>query len=226
MTEPKPIFLVVVAAGLGSRLAAATRKASVSISGIPLVVRALRAFDTTPGAVGGALVVHRDDLERAERDWIPEASAPFDWQPVLGGETRAESVAAGLATMEPSAQLLLVHDAARPLLHPDDRDAVIEEAAEGGAILAAPITDTIQRVERGEIRETVDRRGLWGAQTPQVIPVSAYRHLLTKGPLWGTDEATALAAAGITVRVVEARHPNPKVTHPSDLPLVESLLKG
>jgi len=225
MNEPKPIFLVVVAAGLGSRLDAATRKASVSIAGVPLVVRALRAFATTPGAVGGALVVHRDDLKVAERDWIPEASAPFDWQPVGGGETRAESVAAGLATVEPTAQLLLVHDAARPLLHSDDRDAVIEEAAEGAAILAAPITDTIQRVDRGAIRDTVDRRGLWGAQTPQVLTVSAYRHLLAEGPLWGTDEATALVRAGIDVRVVEARHPNPKVTHPSDLLLVESLLQ-
>lgn len=224
MRAPR-LFVVIVAAGEGSRLGAGDRKAAVEIGGVPLAGHALRALADAPGAHGGALVVHEADVARARREWLPAYGGALRWQVVPGGETRPASVAAGLACAPADAELLLVHDGARPLLDREDRDAVIAAAAaHGAAILAAPVADTLKRVEREEIVSELDRAGVWGAQTPQVFSRAAFDRAAALGPPSGTDEAGWLARAGVPVRVIAARHPNPKVTSPGDRALVEALI--
>ena len=234
MSARPPLFVVVVAAGLGARLGERTRKAGILLAGVPMVVRSMRALAEAPGAIGGAVVVHAEDVGRATGEWLPAAVGDFPWQVVVGGETRSESVARGLDAAPATATHFAVHDAARPLLHRDDCAAVIERVARApqgeapidGAILAAPVTDTLKRVEGDRIVAPVDRAPLWGAQTPQVFTREALTRARSHGPLEGTDEASWLAAAGIEVRVVAAKHPNPKVTWPADLALCEVHLRA
>ena len=221
------LFVVVVAAGLGTRLGKGDRKAALTLASIPLVVRSLRAFAGLPAALGGALVVHSDDIERATEEWLPAAEATFPWQVVVGGATRAESCANGLAAAPERAESFLVHDAARPLLAVADRDRVVAALREHsceGAILAAPVTDTLKRVAEGQIVGSEDRSGLWRAQTPQVFTRGALERARRAGGLEGTDEASWLTAAGCAVRVVESQEANPKITRPADLEVWEAVL--
>jgi len=219
------LYVVIVAAGEGSRLGGGERKAAVEVGGEPLAGRALRALADSPGAIGGALVVHPGDLERARRDWVPGFGGALPWQVVPGGARRPDSVAAGLSIAPEGAELFLVHDAARPLLDRADRDAVIAAAvAHGAAILAEPVADTLKRAEGDLIVEEIDRSGVWGAQTPQVFTRASFELARGVGPPSGTDEAGWLARGGVAVRVVVPRSPNPKVTRAADLALVEALL--
>ena len=233
MNAPEPpadLWVVIVAAGLGSRFGAADRKAAIALAGVPLVVRSLRAFSSASRVLGGALVVHADDLERANSEWLPEIDSPFPWVVTPGGATRNDSTAAGLALAPKEAQRFAVHDAARPLLHPADRDRVFTALAAGGeprgVILAGAVTDTIQRVDGGEIVETLPRESLVAAQTPQCFNRAALDVARAHGDAKGTDEAGWLVAAGVTVEVVLAEHPNRKITRPEDLRWAEDLCRG
>lgn len=217
---------IVVAAGEGTRLGRGVRKAAVEVAGEPLVVHALRALAQAPGRVGGVLVVHADDLDRARSEWLAASGVGEGWTAVAGGATRGASTAAGLAAAPEDCTLFLVHDAARPLLSARDRDAVIACAtAAGAAILAGPVTDTVHRVDGDRIVASLDRSALRGAQTPQVFSREAADRATRNGPVAGTDEAAWLVAAGVEVRVVEARDPNPKVTHAEDLTGLEARLR-
>jgi len=232
------IHWVVVAAGVGSRLSAETRKAGVALLGVPMVVHSMRAVAGAPGSVGGTLVVHPDDLGRAAEEWIPALEQASSWSVVTGGATRAESVARGVEAAPETAEWIGVHDAARPLLDPGDLDRLLARMAEpgeaggdgagelAGAILAAPVADTLQRVDGDRIVETVDRSILRAAQTPQVFTRAAWRAARERGECAGTDEASWLVASGLEVRVVEARRPNPKVTVAADLRTCEAHLRA
>ena len=150
---------------------------------------------------------------------------------VVGGSSRRESVRRGFEAIDAASDdLVAIHDAARPLLHPDDLGRVLEEAERSGAaILASPVTDTLHRGD-GNARwnEIVDRENLWQAQTPQV-----FRHELLKSALAhaalaegdgdgaGTDEVEGMAHIGQPVQMLESLHPNPKITTPADLHFVE-----
>jgi 2-C-methyl-D-erythritol 4-phosphate cytidylyltransferase len=147
---------------------------------------------------------------------------------VDGGATRAQSVANALAAV--GTELVAIHDAARPLVTPELVEGVIatlvgDEGADG-AIAATPVTDTIKRAD-GAIEETVDRDGLWAAQTPQVFRTEALREALAQDPQMvaaATDEAMLVEAAGGRVLIHPAPPENLKVTTPLDLRLAELLL--
>lgn len=148
---------------------------------------------------------------------------------LAGGGTRAESVANALAATD--AELVLIHDAARPLVTAELVDRVVERLSGdetlAGAIAVEPVTDTTKRVDAAgsEVVETIDRDSLRAAQTPQAFRASALREALAApGASRATDEAMLVEAAGGRVAVVEAGAPNPKVTGPEDLEVVEALL--
>jgi 2-C-methyl-D-erythritol 4-phosphate cytidylyltransferase/2-C-methyl-D-erythritol 2,4-cyclodiphosphate synthase len=145
---------------------------------------------------------------------------------VTGGSTRAESVAAALADVGEEALVVLVHDAARPLLGDAVVERVLGPLAEGfdGVVPALPISDTVKRVERGVVAETLPRDGLVRAQTPQAFLAPALRRAFD-GDLGGaTDCASLLERAGARVAVVEGDPRLVKVTTSADLALVERLL--
>ncbi|MHB1889926.1 MAG: 2-C-methyl-D-erythritol 4-phosphate cytidylyltransferase [Acidimicrobiales bacterium] len=143
----------------------------------------------------------------------------------VGGSTRSESVRAGLAKVPQSAQIVVVHDAARPLASPQLFRAVVERVLAGaaGAVPGIPITDTLKRIEQGRVAGTLDRRDLVAVQTPQAFEASALRraHATLGG---ATDDAALVEALELVVAVVPGEPANLKITRPFDLELAELLV--
>ena len=145
---------------------------------------------------------------------------------VTGGVTRADSVALGLAEVPVGAAVVLVHDAARPLLPPEVVERVVLGLEEGwdGAVPALPIADTVKRAEGDAVAETIDRSGLFTVQTPQAFLADVLRRAVDSGPRDATDCARLVEAAGGRVRLVPGDPRLVKVTTEADLAFVESLL--
>jgi 2-C-methyl-D-erythritol 4-phosphate cytidylyltransferase len=220
--------VVLVAAGDGTRLGADVRKAAVPIAGRPIAVHSLEASMAHRNCVGAVLVVHPDDLSNAS-DWLRQAHVDdVPVEIVAGGRTRRDSVLAGLsATVGSPGELLVIHDGARPALHPEDLERVLETASRcQAAILARAVTDTLHRSDASGLwRAAVDRKGLWSAQTPQVFDLELIRNALAGSAGIVTDEVEAVASTGFEVQFVEPLHANPKVTTAADLERTEALLR-
>jgi 2-C-methyl-D-erythritol 4-phosphate cytidylyltransferase/2-C-methyl-D-erythritol 2,4-cyclodiphosphate synthase len=147
---------------------------------------------------------------------------------VAGGERRQDSVAAGLAALPEATEIVVIHDGARPLADAALFDRAARAAAEHRAAIAAmPVADTLKRVQDGQITVTVDRSGLWAAQTPQAFRLETLRRAIAASAGEDvTDEARICEAAGVPVAVVPASLANLKVTHPEDIPVAEALLRA
>jgi 2-C-methyl-D-erythritol 4-phosphate cytidylyltransferase len=214
---------LVVAAGRGERLGSGRPKALVSLAGQPLLhwsVSALRRVERVRRIV---VALPADALDAA-----PEGTIA-----VAGGEVRSQSVCAALAAAG-AGDPVIVHDAARPLATPELFEAALEELGRSGAdavIAAAPVTDTIKRVGRGDlrVRETLERSRLWAVQTPQVFRRDALeRHVAGAQEdllRQATDDAWLVEQGGGTVTILPAPPDNLKVTTPLDLHLAELLLR-
>jgi 2-C-methyl-D-erythritol 4-phosphate cytidylyltransferase len=215
-----PIALI-LAAGSGERFGAGAPKAFVELAGRPLVqwsVDALRAVAA---------------IERIVVALPVGADAPVGTSGVQGGVVRSESVRLALAAAGggPDQDLVLVHDAARPLLTTELAVATIRalEADESidAAIAAVSMTDTVKRVRDGVVSETLNRNELWAVQTPQVFRRAALERALDVPRdvlAQATDDAWLIERAGGRVGVVESSSENLKVTTPHDLAVAEMLL--
>jgi len=202
---------IVVAAGRGERFGAPKQF---------LVAGGARLVDHAVAAAGAAcdevvLVLPPDQAW----DGAPVAKV------VPGGATRSESVRAGLAAIDPLAEIVVVHDAARPLAPPELFDLVIDTVRAGadGAVPAVPISDTVKRVEDDRVVETVERDGLVGVQTPQAFRADRLRAAHDAGGD-ATDDAAFIEAQYGMVVVVAGDPRNVKVTTVADLTVVEALL--
>ncbi|MBX9402234.1 2-C-methyl-D-erythritol 4-phosphate cytidylyltransferase [Lysobacter sp. BMK333-48F3] len=222
------IWAVLPAAGRGQRFGGPTPKQYLHAAGKPLIEHALRALLAHP-RVGGAMVALAAD------DALWPGWSELLGKPVLrciGGGERADSVLAGLRALPAQLgddTLVLVHDAARPNLRGADLDALIAaaQADPAGAILGAPLRDTLKRAGDGRILATEPRDGLWRAFTPQAFRRGALTAALAQAAADGaivTDEASAMERIGLRPRLVEGREDNLKVTTPADLALAEYLL--
>jgi 2-C-methyl-D-erythritol 4-phosphate cytidylyltransferase len=209
---------LVVAAGRGERLGSDGPKTLVELGGRPMLlwsVAALRAVD----AVTQIVVA------------LPAGvAAPAGCTGVVGGAVRSASVRAALAAAAPDADVVLVHDGARPLVTPALIEAVLAGlAGVDCAIAAAPVSDTVKEADgEGIVVRTLDRDRLWSVQTPQVFTRSALERALALPEeivAAATDEAGLVERAGGSVRVVPAPPENLKVTTPRDLRLAEQLLR-
>jgi len=210
-------LLVIVAAGSGSRLGRAEPKALVSIGGRPLLSWTLDSVSTV--AVDRLVVTAPADRLDAVREIVGARG-----RVVAGGETRSASVRLGVAALSPeNADVVAIHDAARPLVSAAELGAVLAAAGRSGAAIAAtPVVDTIKRAAEGQIRATVDRRDLFGAATPQAFRWDLLRRALEGGD--ATDEAALCEAAGIPVTLVPVSRLAFKITTPEDLELAEAIL--
>lgn len=222
------IWAVLPAAGRGQRFGGDIPKQYLRIAGKPLIEHALSALLAHP-RVAGAMVA----LSASDELW-PGWSELFA-KPVLrctGGGERADSVLAALRALPEAVgddALVLVHDAARPNLRGEDVGRLIAaaEAAPDGAILGAPLRDTLKRAGRGRIVGTEPRDGLWRAFTPQAFRRGALTAALADAARAGvavTDEASAMERVGAQPWLVEGREDNLKVTTPADLALAEYLI--
>lgn len=153
---------------------------------------------------------------------------PSSLRLVIGGERRQESVFNALA--EVTSEVVVVHDAARPLAGSEIVRSVVERLAEwDGAVAAVPMDETLKRVEERQVSETVDRSNLWQAQTPQAFRTSVLRdaHVRARADgMLATDDASLVENYGGRVCVVRASRTNIKVTYPEDFALAESLLRN
>ena len=220
---------IIVAAGSGERLGYGMPKALVRAAGRPLVAWSASAIAGARG-VDALVIVAPPDDERGVAAALGEALRIHAIVP--GGSSRQRSVAAGILALPHDVDAILVHDAARPLI----TSAMVEAVLAGletheGAIAAAPVADTLKRATTGDqIAETVDRSGLWGAQTPQAFRADVIRRVFDDADDDELDLATDCAGMaerrGIAVRLVDTGLPNMKVTVPADLVLVEALLGG
>lgn len=218
------VGVVVPAAGLGRRMGG-RRKPWLELAGQPVLFHALRPFlaDARVSAVRVALA---PDEAGDPPAWLAGLDARLEV--VAGGDSRTESVARAVEALPPDVQIILVHDAARPLVSGAVVDRVIVEASRGhGAVAGWPATDTLKRVDAGRrIAETPDRREYWHAQTPQGFPADILRRALAgyDPAARATDDAALVEAQGGEVIMVEGSPWNLKVTRPEDLPVAEFLL--
>ncbi|MRS19470.1 2-C-methyl-D-erythritol 4-phosphate cytidylyltransferase [Pantoea sp. SOD02] len=215
------VIAVVPAAGVGSRMQAACPKQYLTIGQFTLLEHSVARLLAHPAVKQVIVPVSNDD------GWFDSLPLAQDSRilRVTGGDTRAESVLAGLNAIQHS-EWVLVHDAARPCLHPDDlaRLLAVREYSKVGGILAAPVRDTMKRAEPGKtaIAHTVEREDLWHALTPQFFPHQLLTACLTRALHEGatiTDEASALEYCGYHPVLVSGRSDNIKVTRPEDLAL-------
>jgi 2-C-methyl-D-erythritol 4-phosphate cytidylyltransferase len=212
----------VVAAGRGERLGDERPKAFARLAGRVLLAESLERLDASPW-VDAIVVVAPPDWEEAVIVLAEELAAGKVAASVTGGETRAESVRAGLAEVPDEADVILVHDAARPLVSDALVERLIRALGEGydGAVPALPVVDTVKRVRDGVVVETLPRAELVAVQTPQAFVAPVLRAAAAGE---GTDCASLVEAAGGRVRVVEGDPRLLKITTPDDLALVESWL--
>jgi len=220
---------LVLAAGSGTRLGAGRPKAMIELGGRPLVAWSLEALAKASVVRGVILVGDAQALAPALDTLSPQARARIVAQ-TGGGATRQASCAFGLARVAPDVDVVLVHDAARPFAEPALFDAVARAAHEHGAALAAePLADTLKRVEGGRVIETIERAGLWRAQTPQgarrALLAEAHAKARADG-IVATDDVALIERMGHAVHVVPASSNNRKITTPDDLAWAETRLKG
>jgi 2-C-methyl-D-erythritol 4-phosphate cytidylyltransferase len=220
-------WAVVVAAGEGARLGADVPKAFVGLGERPLLARSIELFEDHP-AVDRVVLVVPAGWEEPASLLADELTAGKVVAAVPGGPSRVESVAAGMAELPERVELVLVHDAARPLASPGLVERVLAALAEAdGAVPALPVADTVKEVAGGRVVRTLDRSALRAVQTPQAFHVAALRRglALPRGELEGaTDCASLLERAGMAVAVVPGERQNFKVTDRDDLRAAEALL--
>jgi 2-C-methyl-D-erythritol 4-phosphate cytidylyltransferase len=225
------LFALVPCAGSGSRAGAQGPKQYVEIGGAPMVAHTLRALSQVSRLTATLVVLSPDDTLFESR--VPQFAGPRSWISRRGGASRAETVANGLDVLlgkgaSPD-DWVLVHDAARCLLRARWVDALIDacladgDAAIGG-LLASPLADTLKDECDGRVAATVDRRGKWAAQTPQMFRIGMLQGALARCGDGVTDESSAIEALGLAPRLVEAPAENLKVTWPADFALAARLL--
>ena len=224
-----PRFAVVLAAaGIGRRMGG-FKKPYAELLGRPVLSWCIERLRQAAGCTEIVPVLHSDEYEAG--DVAARLADEFGIARVVcGGATRQESALAGIEAVSPDLDLVLIHDAARPLVSPRVVEAVAREAQTcGAAIAAVPVTETVKRVEGDRrIQATVPRETLWNARTPQGfrrdLILRAHREAREAGFL-GTDDAQLVECLGVEVHVVEDRHDNIKITMLGDLVQAEAALR-
>ncbi len=217
------VWAVLAAAGSGERLGADRPKAFVRLGEQPLLAESLARLDASDW-VDAIVVAAPPDWEEPAILLAEELGCGKVSACVTGGPTRADSVRLGLAEVPDDAAVVLVHDAARPLLEDDVVERVVTALNEGwdGAVPALPVADTVKRVEDDRVVETLPRDEIRIVQTPQAFIADVLRRALT-GSDW-TDCAAAVEAAGGRVKAVEGDPRLLKITDAADLDRVAALL--
>ncbi len=223
------VSVIMPAAGLSLRMGANVRKPFIMIGEKPIFFYTLERFSKLERVKEIIFVVNEKDRSTVIEKWSDELVAYKVTQIVTGGERRQDSIYNSLSHLDPDTNIVLVHDAVRPLVKSDEIETVIKIAEEkGAAIVASPMKLTVKRVDANlEIIKTVPRHDLWMAQTPQGFKrdllVNAYNRIKDSNEEF-TDDAEVVEKAGHTVGIVSGGYDNIKITTREDLKLAELLL--
>lgn len=220
---------VIVAAGRGTRMGPGIDKLFLEVAGAPVIAHTWRQFDSCR-AIDAVIVVIRDGFQGAFHEIARSIGTRKPYQLVLGGAERQDSVWNGLCAVDPATTLVAIQDGARPCTSGATIEACLAAAARTGAAVAAQrAVDTMKESDGGtRIARHLDRARLWAVQTPQCFRLEVIHRALKAvqdRKLQVTDDTAACEVIGQPVDLVESPLPNPKVTSPSDLPIVELLLK-
>lgn len=217
---------VVVAAGKGERFGHGGKVLALC-GERPLLAWSLDALEAA-STVRDVVIVYGAHTERDIRELTSASIWPKIAALVPGGASRHQSVQAGVAAIASDVDVVLVHDAARPLAESAHYDAVAVAASTyGAAILATPVADTLKHVSDGTIDATIPRADMWAAQTPQGFRLAEYRDALVRTAGHEdsfTDDASMFESLGWPVRIVPGSRLNLKVTLPEDVMLIDALL--
>ncbi|MEN8127623.1 MAG: 2-C-methyl-D-erythritol 4-phosphate cytidylyltransferase [Planctomycetota bacterium] len=226
----KKVAVIICAAGASSRFGGDRKKPFVDISGRAAFIRSIEYFAERDDVCQVIAAISPEDEEIVKVKW--GAALAFNGVKLCyGGTERFETVAKALELVKDEAELIAVHDAVRCCLTNDWLDELFKTAGEtGAAMLACPVVATLKKVENGKIVDTVDRSGLYEAQTPQVFDAellkNAYAKLETLDKSTITDDAQLVEAMGQTVHIVETDHSNIKITRKNDIPIAEAIIKS
>lgn len=229
------IAAIVPAAGLGTRMGAELPKQFLELDGVPLIVFTLRRLAACAAITDFFISTRADDIVALE-DMVAKAGLGRPARVVHGGDTRQQSVANALAQVDPSTEIVLVHDAVRPFVTLAQIERVIAEArARGAAILGIPAIDTVKEVKRATLPEdmalitaTIPRERIVAAQTPQAFTFVLLREAFRKAQQDGvtaSDEAALVERLGQDVFVVLGSERNIKITRPTDMDLARFYLE-
>lgn len=223
----KSIYAIVVAAGSGSRMGIQENKVFLPLGGVPVLCRSVKAL--VPHCHGVIVVARKEEMNHCKTLLAAHGLSEAVIAIVPGGVTRQESVWNGLLALPEGAEIVLVHDGARPLVPPDVIEAAIASAeSHGTGIPALMVTDTIKQVnENDSIEATLDRQRLRAVQTPQAFRrdwlVSSYNKARESDAVV-TDDASMVEMAGFPVYITPGSHKNMKLTRREDIPVMEALL--
>lgn len=221
------VWVIVAAAGDSRRMGLpdGESKQFLLLGGEPILSHSVRRLLEMPEVAGLVVVLHPSHTVRFARELFCFGEA----KPLLiaeGGRRRSDSVRAGLLEVPDGAEVVAVHDGARPLFSRhvfEDCIAALQDA--DGAVPGLEVSDTLKRADTGgAVETTVPRDGLWAVQTPQVFRAPALRDVYAREELDATDDAALLERAGYKVTVVPSTPANVKITTPADLPLAAALL--
>ncbi len=221
------VAAIVPAAGSGQRLGAGMPKALVRLAGETLLTRAVRSLVADP-RIGLVVACAPAGLEEEVRQAAALGAGPVPTVVVVGGATRADSVARGLAVVPDAVPVVLVHDAARCLV-PRAVVTSVVDAVLGGALAVVPglpVVDTIRQVDAVGASRMVDRASLRAVQTPQAFPAPILRQAHAAGDRGATDDAGMVEALGLPVQIVPGDPRAFKVTTALDLALALAVLEG
>ena len=224
------VAAIICAAGRAKRFGGKKRKPFADVGGRALFLRSIEVFSGRHDVRQVLLAILPEDDEWVQIKWGANLKF-FNVQVCFGGEHRHETVQKALEQVKADIDLVAVHDAARCCVTPDLVDRIIASAAKhGAAIPACPVVGTLKQAENGRILRTVDRAGLYEAQTPQVFRTEmlkrAYRNLRNLDASQISDDAQLVEALGEGVAIVESDASNMKVTYPSDIPIAEAILRS
>ena len=228
------IAAIVPAAGLGTRMGAETPKQFLELDGMPLILFTLRRLAACAAITEFFISTRAEDIVSLQ-DTVAKAGLGRPARVVHGGDTRQQSVANALAQVDPTTEIVLVHDAVRPFVTLEQIERVIVEArTRGAAILGIPAIDTVKEVKRASlpqdvalITSTIPRERIVLAQTPQAFRYELIRDAFRSGQKDGvtaSDEAGLVERLGHDVYVVQGSDRNLKITRPADMELARFYL--
>lgn len=219
---------VILASGSGTRFDAQKAKQFVEIDGISILVRSAMAFQQSELIDEIVLVTRQADIEGC-RNILAQNGITKLTNVVAGGDTRQKSAKTGFDAVNPIAEYVAIHDAARCLVTSEMIEAVMETAYSiGAAACASRVTDTIKRTNgASQITETIDRENTWLIQTPQVFMADMYRaaaYMAEKDHITATDDCALAERLGFQIQLVDCGRTNIKITYPEDIIIAEAIL--
>jgi len=224
------VAVIICAAGASRRFGGKRKKPFVDVAGRAVFMRSVELFANRDDVKQILLAIAPEDEELVNVKWGPNLKF-YNTKTYFGGQQRFDTVEKGLELIKETIGLIAVHDAVRCCVKSEWIDEAITAAAKtGAAILACPVTATIKEAKDNTITQTIDRAGLWEAQTPQVFEASllkkAYSNLANLDARKISDDSQLVEALGEKISIVETDSSNIKITRKSDIAIAEAILKS